>query len=50
LPQIRILFCSGHPAKALKTYGIHPDAGNFMQKPFRPADLKRLMEELSAPA
>jgi len=48
LPGICILFCSGHPAKALTSYGIDLAAGNFLQKPCRPADLKRKMEELLA--
>ncbi len=45
-PGVRILFCSGHSIKVLSNYGIELAAGQFLQKPWRPADLKRKMEEL----
>ena len=48
LPGVRILFCSGHPAKVLTGYGIDPAVEHFLQKPCRPADFKRKMDELSA--
>lgn len=47
-PGVRILFCSGHPIKVLNNYGIDLAAGQFLQKPWRPLDLKRKMEELLA--
>lgn len=50
LPSVRILFCSGHPIKVLSSYGIDLAAEYFLQKPCRPADLKRMTEELLASA
>lgn len=48
LPQVGILFCSGHPARVLKTQGIDLSLGRFLQKPCRPPDLKREVQELVA--
>jgi two-component system, cell cycle sensor histidine kinase and response regulator CckA len=50
LPKVRILFCSGHPASALIRQGIDLEAGHFLQKPCRPADLKRELAALLASA
>jgi CheY-like chemotaxis protein len=48
LPNVAILFCSGHPASALARYGIEPNPANFLQKPCRPPELQRKIEELLA--
>lgn len=48
LPGVGFLFCSGHPAHALKGYGLDLVAGRFLQKPCRPEALKRELEELAA--
>lgn len=50
LPGVRVLFCSGHPVSVLSSYGIDLGAGQFLQKPWRPSELKRKMEELLASA
>ena len=50
IPGLRVLFCSGHPARVMSNYGIDLATGKFLQKPCRPADLKRSLEELLAPA
>jgi CheY-like chemotaxis protein len=48
LPKAAILFCSGHPPEALSLHGIDPSSVEFMQKPCRPAELQRKVEELIA--
>ena len=46
LPEIGILFCSDQSPGALATGGIELSARNFLQRPYRPADLKQKIEEL----
>jgi CheY-like chemotaxis protein len=46
LPQSSILFCSGHPAAAMARYDIDPRFEHFLQKPCRPPELKRKLEEM----
>jgi DNA-binding response OmpR family regulator len=48
LPGIGILFCSDQSPDALTRSGIKLSARNFLKRPYRPADLKRKMEELLA--
>jgi CheY-like chemotaxis protein len=48
LPKVVILFCSGHPAETLSLHGIDPNFIQFMQKPCRPPELQRKLEELLA--
>jgi DNA-binding response OmpR family regulator len=48
LPGLGILFCSDQSPDALTKSGIKLSARNFLQRPYRPADLKRKMEELLA--
>ncbi|MEY2562226.1 MAG: two-component system, cell cycle sensor histidine kinase and response regulator CckA [Verrucomicrobiota bacterium] len=48
LPGCSVLYCSGHPASVLPRYGIDPGAQNFLQKPCRPPELERKIEELLA--
>jgi DNA-binding response OmpR family regulator len=48
LPGLGILFCSNQSPDALTKNGIELSARNFLQRPYRPADLKRKMEELLA--
>jgi CheY-like chemotaxis protein len=48
LPKAAILFCSGHPPEALSLHGIDPNFVQFMQKPCRPPELQRKVEELLA--
>jgi DNA-binding response OmpR family regulator len=48
LPGIGILFCSDQPPDALIKSGTKFSARNFLQRPYRPSDLKRKMEELLA--
>src|SRR5437016_412895 len=45
LPNAVIVFCSGHPSEMMSLHGINPNAVHFMQKPCRPADLQRKIEE-----
>ncbi|HSH39169.1 MAG TPA: response regulator [Chthoniobacterales bacterium] len=46
LPNVRIFFCSGHPASALAGMGIDVAPEQFLQKPCRPADLKQKVDAL----
>jgi two-component system cell cycle sensor histidine kinase/response regulator CckA len=46
LPQSSILFCSGHPAAAMARYDIDLRVEHFLQKPCRPPELKRKLEEM----
>jgi CheY-like chemotaxis protein len=48
LPQSSILFCSGHPAAAMARYDIDLRFEHFLQKPCRPPELKRKLEEILA--
>lgn len=48
LPKTAILFCSGHPAETMSQHGIDPNEVEFMQKPCRPPELQRKVEELLA--
>jgi hypothetical protein len=48
LPGIGILFCSDQSADALTKNGTKLSARNFLQRPYRPADLKQKVEELLA--
>jgi DNA-binding response OmpR family regulator len=46
LPEVSILFCSGHPAAAMSRHGIDLEIEHFLQKPFGPPELKQKVEEL----
>jgi DNA-binding response OmpR family regulator len=46
LPNVAILFCSGHPPEMMKLHGLDPDAVHFIQKPCPPPELHRKIEEL----
>jgi CheY-like chemotaxis protein len=46
VPQSSILFCSGHPAAAMARYDIDLRNEHFLQKPCRPPELKRKLEEM----
>ena len=48
LPQSSILFCSGHPATAMARHDIDLRVEHFLQKPCRPPELKRKLEEILA--
>jgi CheY-like chemotaxis protein len=48
LPKASILFCSGHPISTLVRHDIDVTSRNFLQKPCRPPDLQRKIEELLA--
>ena len=48
LPKAAILFCSGHPPEMMLLHGIDLDSVHFMQKPCRPPELERKIEELLA--
>jgi CheY-like chemotaxis protein len=48
LPQSSILFCSGHPAAAMSRYDIDLECEHFLQKPCRPPELRRKLEEMLA--
>jgi two-component system, cell cycle sensor histidine kinase and response regulator CckA len=50
LPDASILFCSGHPPELMSLHGIDLKSDQFMQKPCRPPDLQRKVEELLATA
>jgi DNA-binding response OmpR family regulator len=50
LPKAVILFCSGHPPELMSVHGIDLNSDQFMQKPCRPPDLQRKVEELLATA
>jgi two-component system cell cycle sensor histidine kinase/response regulator CckA len=50
LPNAAILFCSGHPPELMSLHGIDLTCVEFMQKPCRPPELKRKVEELLATA
>jgi CheY-like chemotaxis protein len=49
LPGIAILFSSGHPAEAMSQLGIDVQSGHFLEKPCRPPELKRKLEEMLTP-
>lgn len=46
LPQSSILFCSGHPAATMSLHDIDLRVEHFLQKPCRPPELKRKLEEM----
>jgi DNA-binding response OmpR family regulator len=46
LPNVAILFCSGHPPELMSVHGIDLNSDQFMQKPCRPPELQRRVEEL----
>lgn len=46
LPQSSLLFCSGHPPEAMSLHGVDLASAHFMQKPCRPPELQRKIEEL----
>jgi two-component system, cell cycle sensor histidine kinase and response regulator CckA len=48
LPNAAILFCSGHSAQALVRQGIQMQGAQFMQKPYRPPELKQRISEMLA--
>ena len=48
IPDVAILYCSGHPASALSRYGVEASSANFLQKPCRAQDLQEKIEELLA--
>jgi CheY-like chemotaxis protein len=48
LPHAVILFSSGHVSEALLLQGIDPNSVHFMQKPCRPPELLKKIEELLA--
>ena len=48
LPNAGILFCSGHPPELMSVHGIDLNSDQFIQKPCRPPELQRRVEELLA--
>ncbi len=48
LPEVTILYCSGHPLEALVRLGIEVPASRFIQKPCRPEVWKQRLNELFA--
>jgi two-component system cell cycle sensor histidine kinase/response regulator CckA len=50
LPNVAILFCSGHPPELMSVLGIDLNSDQFMQKPCGPSELQRKVEELLATA
>jgi CheY-like chemotaxis protein len=48
LPKAVILFCSGHASQMLSCYGLDRNTIQFLQKPCRPPELQRKIEELLA--
>jgi two-component system cell cycle sensor histidine kinase/response regulator CckA len=48
VPRSSILFCSGHPAAAMAHHDIDLQFEHFLQKPCRPPELKRKLEEMLA--
>jgi len=44
LPGSSVLFCSGHPATVMLRHDIDVRAEHFLQKPFRPPELKLKLE------
>lgn len=48
VPGAATLFCSGHPAAEAARLGIDLTAGDFMEKPCRPAELKNRITQLLA--
>jgi two-component system, cell cycle sensor histidine kinase and response regulator CckA len=48
LPKAAILFSSGHPPETMSLHGIDLSSSHFMQKPCRPPELQRKIEELIA--
>ena len=49
LPQSSILFCSGHPPAAMSHHDIDLRFEHFLQKPCRPPELKKKLEEMLRP-
>jgi DNA-binding response OmpR family regulator len=50
LPSLGVLFCSDQSPDARTANGIGFSSRNFLQRPYRPTDLKRKIEELLATA
>ena len=48
LPDVEILFCSGHSKQDLADEGISTSDDDFLQKPYRAGDLQRKVERLLA--
>jgi len=48
LPDAVILFCSGHASEMMSLHGIDLNSVHFLQKPCRPPELQRKIEELLA--
>lgn len=48
LPGVTVLFSSGHPAAAMSRHGIDVQSAHFLEKPCRPPELKRKLEEMLA--
>lgn len=46
LPESAVLFCSGHPAAVMLRHDIDIRLEHFLQKPYRPSELKRKLEEM----
>jgi two-component system cell cycle sensor histidine kinase/response regulator CckA len=46
VPRASILFCSGHPATSMAQHNIDLEFEHFLQKPCRPPELKRKLEEM----
>jgi two-component system, cell cycle sensor histidine kinase and response regulator CckA len=46
LPESSVLFCSGHPAAAMIRHDVNTELEHFLQKPYRPPELKRKLEEM----
>jgi CheY-like chemotaxis protein len=49
LPEVVILFCSGHAPETMSSHGLDLNFIHFMQKPCRPSELQQKIEELLAP-
>ena len=48
-PDMKVLFCSGHPEAALKRKGLDPKLGDFLSKPITLGTLSAKLEALLTP-
>ena len=44
-PELRVVFMSGYPGDVIDIHGIRTDSGNFIEKPFTAADLRKVVRE-----
>lgn len=46
LPESSVLYCSGHPYTSMSSHDIDVAVEHFLQKPYRPPELKQKLEQM----